>query len=198
MLIQSDYSEAYYTGGHEAGYPHYKRRFLKKGADSLGEVFKDFAKKILDTYSLGPNTKVLEIGCAHGFVVESLRELGIDCYGIDWSSYAIGQATTEVAPYVSQANALTDLSSYKKNEFDVVFSLGFLNCVGDSDLGGLITEVNRIAKFAQFHAVDLDDGTLADDAGTWYNYKTLTEWIAEGWESGTIISDLQLKNSVTK
>ncbi|MCP6727655.1 MAG: class I SAM-dependent methyltransferase, partial [Patescibacteria group bacterium] len=91
--------------------------------------------------------KVLEIGCAKGFVVEDLREFGADCYGLDISSYAISKSTDIVKPFLTIADGRTHLSKYADNEFDVVFSLRFLECIDEKELPALISVMNRISKF---------------------------------------------------
>jgi SAM-dependent methyltransferase len=52
---------------------------------------------------IGPKS-VLDAGCAFGFLVEALRERGIEAYGIDVSSYAIAQVAEGVAPFCRVAS----------------------------------------------------------------------------------------------
>lgn len=42
---------------------------------------------------------VLDAGCAMGFLVEALRERGVEAFGIDISEYAIGQVRADLRPY---------------------------------------------------------------------------------------------------
>ncbi len=100
VLQTSEYDISYFDGKkttlkHNAGYSKYERWRRHDGVDSLGEFWKDKAKKIFDDFSLG-GKKVMEIGCAKGFIVEDLRGMGVDCYGLDVSAYAIGQASNIV------------------------------------------------------------------------------------------------------
>lgn len=44
-------------------------------------------------------TRVLDAGCAWGFLVEALRARGVEADGIDISEFAISQVTPDVAPY---------------------------------------------------------------------------------------------------
>ena len=46
-------------------------------------------------------TRLLDAGCAKGFLVEELRNRGVDAYGIDVSEYAISQVHESVAEYCS-------------------------------------------------------------------------------------------------
>ena len=43
--------------------------------------------------------KVLDFGCAKGFLVKALRILGIEAYGVDVSQYAIAQTDTAIRQY---------------------------------------------------------------------------------------------------
>lgn len=43
--------------------------------------------------------RVLDVGCAKGFLVESLRERGVEAYGLDISEYAISQVRPDIKPY---------------------------------------------------------------------------------------------------
>lgn len=50
--------------------------------------------------------KVLDVGCAKGFLVEALRDRGIECYGIDISEYAISQVRDDIKPYCKVSSIL--------------------------------------------------------------------------------------------
>jgi len=60
------------------------------------QFFGGIAQKIVET--IGPRT-ALDAGCAMGFLVEGLRERGVDAFGVDISEYAIGQAHESIRPY---------------------------------------------------------------------------------------------------
>lgn len=49
-------------------------------------------------------TSVLDAGCALGFLVESLRERGVEAWGIDISEYAISKVDESAAEYCSVAS----------------------------------------------------------------------------------------------
>ncbi|MEY4705461.1 MAG: hypothetical protein RL042_1666 [Nitrospirota bacterium] len=48
--------------------------------------------------SIGPK-KVLDAGCAKGFLVEALRDRGIEAFGVDLSEYAISEVRPDIRPY---------------------------------------------------------------------------------------------------
>ena len=105
ILDKSEYDASYFDGRtqvlqHRAGYSKYERWYRNQGENSLGEFYKDLTRDYIN-HLVSANKKVLEIGCAKGFLVEDLREQGVDAWGIDISPYAIGEAPEGVAPYVS-------------------------------------------------------------------------------------------------
>ena len=129
--------------------------------------------------------KIIELGCAFGSLVRWLRSQGADAYGLDLS-WPISQGIAlwpELEPYLIVADARTWMPTQKKNSWDGIISRGFLDCQTDADLTVMIPEINRICKFQQVHSVD-----PANDP-EFYNQKTLAQWQALPWESGTIILD---------
>ncbi len=44
---------------------------------------KEYLNKVIEKYNL-KNTKILEIGCGNGQILEIFREIGINCYGIEY------------------------------------------------------------------------------------------------------------------
>ncbi|KKL95155.1 hypothetical protein LCGC14_1857470 [marine sediment metagenome] len=194
VLSPNEYDISYFDGHkttyrHNAGYTRYERFKGYNGENSLGELWKDKTKKLFDTHSLS-GKKVLEIGCAKGFIVEDLRSFGVDCYGLDVSPYAVGEASNSVKPFLTVADAKTYLSNYKNNEFDVVFSLRFLECIDVADLPTLISEINRISKF-QFHEID-------ETSNKYYLEKPLNWWKKFEWNKGSLLVSNTNKDVLVK
>jgi hypothetical protein len=52
---------------------------------------------------IGPRT-VLDAGCAMGFVVEALRDRGVEAFGVDISDYALEQVREDIKPYCTKAS----------------------------------------------------------------------------------------------
>jgi len=196
ILRPSEYDASYFDGNkqvlrHNAGYSSYERWFRNEGENSQGEHFRDIAKALFDRYQLA-GRKVLEIGCAKGFIVKDLRDFGADAYGIDVSQYAIDNAEDEVKPFLTVADARTHLANYRTNEFDFVFSLRFFECLTDTELDALIPELNRIGR-KQYHRF----GT-SEKADFYVNRDTdtlLTKSFRKGTELNTTT---RLDSNVTK
>jgi cyclopropane fatty-acyl-phospholipid synthase-like methyltransferase len=195
ILQPEEYDESYFDGSqttyrHNAGYSSYKRWKRFDGENSLGEKWKDLAASFFSKHNL-QNKKVLEIGCAKGFLVKDLRGMGVDAYGLDVSQYAIDNCEDGVGQYLTVGDARTYLSSYKRNEFDAVFSLRFLECISESDLPDLISEMNRISKY-QFHEIDIEPNS------DYYLVKSLSWWGDLDWDKGTILVARESGEILTK
>ncbi len=85
--------DAYYYA-HDCGTP-YERN------DVWLDFFDRVAQWIVDV--IAPSS-VLDAGCAYGFLVEKLRERGVEAYGLDVSPFAIEQVHPAVQPYCQVAS----------------------------------------------------------------------------------------------
>jgi SAM-dependent methyltransferase len=84
----SRYFDAYYFA-HCCGRPY------QRDEHWLG-FFDAIAERIVQ--DINPST-VLDVGCAWGFLVERLRQRGVEAYGLDVSEYAIQHVHPDVQPY---------------------------------------------------------------------------------------------------
>ena len=183
LLQPSEYDASYFDGRwqalrHNAGYSEYRRQFRTCAyrtlpfEQSTGNNFGDVARWLTATYFLH-GEKVLEIGCAKGFVVKSLRDEGVDAWGIDVSPYAIGACEPEAVPYLTVGDARTYLTNYHRNEFDYVISLRFMECLTEGEQTTVIDQCDRVAKKNQIHVVDEAPNS------SFYIVKPLSQWAAK-------------------
>ncbi len=104
------YDEDYYERGVETGkscYSNYRW---------LPELTIPMAMVLIDTLGIRPGQRVLDFGCAKGFVTRALRMLHRNAHGIDISAYAISQATEDIRPHVTLVDDLDAFAS--KRRFD--------------------------------------------------------------------------------
>ena len=115
--IQYDYE--YYEKGEELGISGYTNyRWMEEHTINL-------VKAISRTLNLKSQDKILDYGCAKGFVVKAFRLLGFkNTFGIDISEYAISNCD----PYVSR-----NLKLYKKIE-DLKFAFDKYDWVISKDV----------------------------------------------------------------
>jgi 2-polyprenyl-3-methyl-5-hydroxy-6-metoxy-1,4-benzoquinol methylase len=184
VLSPGEYNASYFDGAsqrlaHNAGYASYERRYRFDGLNSTGELWQDVARDWAARFNLS-GKRVLELGCAKGFVVEDLRTLGVGAYGCDISSYAISCATEAVRPYLLQGDAREVLQRFPADEFDRIISRGFLECVDPSALPALIVEMNRVAH-RQIHFIHTEINP------EFYVQQSVDVWANYAWEQGTVI-----------
>lgn len=93
MVSESDlFDEKYFATG--CGRPYIRD-------DEWLSFFAGIAEKI--AADIQPIT-VLDAGCAMGFLVEGLRNLGVETYGVDVSEYAINHVHTTIKQYCWQGS----------------------------------------------------------------------------------------------
>lgn len=185
LLQPNEYNASYFDGAfqslkHNAGYFKYERWYRKEGVNSTGEFWKDKCVSWVNHLQLS-GKKVLEIGCAKGFLVKDLRDAGVDAYGRDISQYAIDNCEQGMSQYLSVGSA-TNLSQYVNREFDIIFSFRLLECLSDSDIQ-LVLDQCKLKGKRQIHIVSLNPNP------NFYQQRTLQQWLDDfNWPKGTIIA----------
>lgn len=99
--FDSLYDDVYYQSHCSETHEPYER------SDLWLQQFANVAEQIIR--SISPKN-VLDAGCAWGFLVESLRDRGVNAFGIDISSYAISQVRQDVQKYCSVRNLIEPIS----------------------------------------------------------------------------------------
>ena len=185
ILKPEDYDITYFDGKivgkqHPAGYSYYKRSYETiKGIEV--DSWEPIAKKYIDRFQL-KDKKVLELGCAKGFILEHFRKNGVDAYGIDISKYSVGNADSYIKEYIKLGDVRDILLLYLDNFFDYVCSFQFIHCFPDDEIKNLIKEMNRIS-LSQFHV--FDEETNCD----FYIRRPMEEWISYDWKKEEILID---------
>lgn len=114
----ADYGAWYYA--HGCGIPY------ERNEHWLG-FFRGIAEQIV---SLFHPSSVLDAGCAFGMLVEALRDLGVDAYGIDISEFALSQAREDIRPYLRQGS----LADPFDRRYDLVISIEVLEHLTAADI----------------------------------------------------------------
>ena len=87
------------------------------------QFFGVIAQKIVDDFA--PKT-VLDAGCAMGYLVAALRDLGVEAYGIDISSYALSKVREDVKQYCFEGSLTEPLPEQMPQKYDLVFNCEIL------------------------------------------------------------------------
>jgi SAM-dependent methyltransferase len=87
--------------------------------------------------------RTLDVGCATGFVVEALRELGVDAQGCDASPFAVAHAAPGALGYVRLGDPLRGLP-YDEGVFDLVSALEVLEHLPPPRVPEALGELRRV------------------------------------------------------
>jgi SAM-dependent methyltransferase len=115
----------------------------------------------------------LDVGCAMGFVVEALRELGVDAGGVDVSQYAVDHAAAGARGHVRQGNLLGRLP-FDRGSFDVVTALETLEHLPPDAVPRAVGELRRVTRGWVLATIP-SFGPNAHGPGGWLDVKARPE-----------------------
>ena len=120
------------------------------------------AKKIFKHYNLKSNSKILQIGCDKGFLLESIKELypKSTVYGIENSKYPIKCSNKKIKKLIKFNNY--NKIPFKKNYFDFIIAIGPVYSLNLVDAIKCLKEIKRVGKGKSFITL-----------GAYKNYKDL-------------------------
>ena len=142
VRVSREYGETYFDGPREYGYGGYR----------YDGRWRPVAQDIVDHFGLKPGDKVLDVGCAKGFLVKDLLELGIDAYGIDVSHYALMNCEPEVVGRLQIGSA--ESLPFPDGSFDAVVSINTIHNLKREKCVQAVKEIERLAPGKGFIQVD--------------------------------------------
>jgi SAM-dependent methyltransferase len=114
------------------------------------DVVKDFS----NFYELKNGSKILDVGCAKGFMLYDFKKLNKEfkVYGVDISNYAIEHSLEEVKNYLKVADAR--YLPFPDNYFDLVISINTIHNLDIKGCSDALREIQRVAKKNSYITVD--------------------------------------------
>ena len=109
------------------------------------------AEAMCEHYGLRPGARVLEVGCAKGFVLVEFFKRGMVVAGIDASEYAVSQAHPQVREWVRTGSVLH--LPFEDGTFDLVFGKEVLPHVPEADVETAVAECMRVSRQAVFFEI---------------------------------------------
>jgi SAM-dependent methyltransferase len=140
------YDENYYHSG--CGPEPYERspKILEAFGNMAENIIREFAPK-----------SVLDAGCAHGFLVESLWDRGVRARGVDISEFAISQVRRDMVPHCSVGSLLESVDGH----YDLVCCIEVLEHIAGTDVPTAIANICAVTDRILFSSTpsDLDEPT---------------------------------------
>lgn len=93
----------------------------------------------------GGAQRMLDVGCARGFLVEVLRELGVDAEGCDVSAYAVAHPAPGARGHLRVADPVRGLP-WEESRFDVVTILETLEHLRPEQVPAVLRELRRVCR----------------------------------------------------
>lgn len=140
MNIAKKFSFDYWDGKRDYGYGGY---------NYMPGYWKPLARKLIKKYNLNSKSRVLDVGCGKGYLLYEISLLipGIKIIGFDISKYALKHSKKEISKNLFLHNAKNKYP-FKKNYFDLTFSLGCLHNLKIQDLFFSLSEIERVSKYS--------------------------------------------------
>jgi len=143
--VARKFDERFFDGERRNGYGgfNYNSRFWKPVVPTF-----------VDHWRLKAGMKVLDVGCAKGFMMHDLCEgiPGIQVTGIDISEYAITNCIGSMRENVQVGNAKK--LNFPDNSFDVTISINTIHNLELDECIMALKEIERVSQLGSFITVD--------------------------------------------
>ncbi len=112
------------------------------------------ARDIVAHFGLKAGDRVLDVGCAKGFLVKDLMQVcpGLEAFGLDISDYALMHCETEVVGRLHLGSA--DRLPFPDNSFAAVLSINTLHNFDRAGAIRALREIQRVSGGRAFVQVD--------------------------------------------
>ena len=143
-MIALKFGREYFDGIREQGYGGYRYdgRWIP------------IAEDIIRHFGLKAGSRVLDVGCAKGFLVKDLMGVcpGLEAFGLDISEYAVMSCEPEVVGRLHVGNAVR--LPFPDRSFDAVISINTIHNLERPDCVRALREIERIAPGRGYIQVD--------------------------------------------
>ena len=144
IAISRKYGQEYFDGPRDYGYGGYRYdgRWVPVAAD------------IVAHFGLKPGDRVLDIGCAKGFLVKDLMKVcpGLEAFGLDISEYALMHCEPEVIGRLHLGSC--DHLPFPDNSFAAVLSINTIHNVDREACVRTLKEIQRLSGGRAYIQVD--------------------------------------------
>lgn len=181
IAVARQFGREYFDGTREYGYGGYR----------YDGRWVPVARDIVAHFSLRPGMRILDVGCAKGFLVKDLMHVcpGLEAFGIDISDYALAHCEPEAAGRLQRASA--DALPFPDGSFDAILSINTIHNLDREGCRRALAEITRVVRQSEKAFVQVD--AFRTDAQkklfeswclTALTYLTPDEWVALFAEAG--------------
>jgi len=144
VAVSREYGEMYFDGPREYGYGGYR----------YDGRYVPVARDIVRHFGLKAGDRVLDVGCAKGFLVKDLLTVcpGLEAFGLDVSEYALTHCVPECIGRLHLGNAVA--LPFPSGTFQAVISLNTIRNLERPDAVRAVREIERLAPGRGFIQVD--------------------------------------------
>jgi SAM-dependent methyltransferase len=142
----------------------------------------DTVRRFRDYYKLSEVARILDVGCAKGFMMYdfSLLMPKIEIRGIDISKYAIDNAKLEMKPFVQLANA--NNIPFPDKYFDLVICINTIHNLPLIDCKQALREIQRVSRMHTYVMNDAWRSEEEHEAMLSWNLTALTYMHVDDWK----------------
>jgi ubiquinone/menaquinone biosynthesis C-methylase UbiE len=144
IRIAREFGESYFDGDRKYGYGGYR----------YDGRWRSVARSLIDHYSLVPGMRVLDVGCAKGFLIKDLiiECPGLEVFGVDISKYALENCEKEVIGRLHLGDA--KYLPFPDDSFDLVLSINTIHNFERNEVIQALREMMRVGKKHFYTVVD--------------------------------------------
>jgi SAM-dependent methyltransferase len=111
----------------------------------MPELTVRMAHYILRELEIAPHARVLDYGCAKGYLVKALRILDINAYGVDISDYAVSEVPREIESFCHVISSPENLLDWNLR-FDWVISKDVFEHIAEAELPLVLRSLHSITE----------------------------------------------------
>jgi ubiquinone/menaquinone biosynthesis C-methylase UbiE len=181
VAVAKQFGEMYFDGPREYGYGGYQ----------YDGRWVPVARDIVAHFNLKSGMRLLDVGCAKGFLVKDLMQTcpGLECFGLDISHYALMHCVPETVGRLHLGTA--ESLPFPDASFDAVLSINTIHNLDRNACIRALREMTRICRqpdkcFVQVDAYRTQEEKLLFESWclTAVTYLTTTEWVRLFQEAG--------------
>ncbi len=144
IAVSRNFGFEYFDGDRKYGY----------GGYYYDGRWRSVAREIISEYKLAKGMRVLDVGCAKGFLVKDLLTEcpGLEVFGLDISAYALLQCEKEVVGRLHKGDACN--LPFPSKSFDLVLSINTIHNLDSRGVHLALKEIERVKISDSYVVVD--------------------------------------------